>query len=79
MSDPKVKITGIIIELDGKVINLTPEEAKQLQRELNEIFPKEEPYKVTWYPNVCQYSPTGTLDSNITVASGEYKNDDSKI
>jgi len=76
MGDPKVKITGVTIEMGGQIYNLTPEEAKQFQRELNEIFPKEEPYKVTWYPNNCQYFPAGTLSSDTTVAEGEYENDD---
>lgn len=62
MSDPKVKITGITIEIGGQVYNLTPEEAKQVQMDLNEIFPKEEPYNVTWYPSNYMNFPNGMLD-----------------
>ena len=45
------------IKVDSKVIELTPDECKQLQTELNKLYPDNVPYR--YYP----YSSYGSLSS----------------
>ena len=79
---PALQCEGIIFKVQGKQVKLSLEEAKNLQKSLNDIFGVEKEKEYVWYP-VYQY-PSYTVgvpsvwNSDVDSGDGTWKYVDGK-